>query len=168
MEKRLKFLGEHELRLLDIQLSGKYPESTIEAKLEAIHKETVDIQGQLKRLDENSPEKEMRTLEQVKNIFLSPYLAEKDFLLGDELKQHSALEKLLLNASFQQKKMALYKLKQPYQILAAVPNKADFSLMRGRRNVIMNNFCPKILTGLINMGARFEVMRERIERVMAQ
>lgn len=132
LEKRLKFLGEHELRLLDIQLSGKYPESTIDAKLEAISKEAVDIQGQLKRLDENSPEKELRTLEQVKNIFLSPYLGEKDFLEGDELKQHSALEKLLLNAFFQEKKMALYKLKQPYQILAAVPNKADFSVMRGR------------------------------------
>ena len=42
------------------------------------------------------------------------------------------------------------------------------SLMRGRRDVTLNNFSPKVLTGLLNMGARFEVMRERIERVMAR
>ncbi len=42
------------------------------------------------------------------------------------------------------------------------------SVMRGRRDGITNNFSPKVLTGLINIGARFEVMRDRMERVMAR
>ena len=42
------------------------------------------------------------------------------------------------------------------------------SVWRGRRDIITNNFSPKVLTGLLNMSARFEVMRERMERVMAQ
>ncbi|MFZ1735961.1 MAG: hypothetical protein WAU31_03445 [Candidatus Moraniibacteriota bacterium] len=45
--------------------------------------------------------------------------------------------------------------------------KPFFLSVRGLRDVITNNFCPKILMGLLGMGARFEVMRERIERVMA-
>ncbi len=50
----------------------------------------------------------------------------------------------------------------------AVSHKTAHSVMRGLRDVIMNNFCPRILQGFLGMGARFEVMRERMERVMAQ
>ncbi len=42
------------------------------------------------------------------------------------------------------------------------------SVVRGRRDVTLNKFSPKVLTGLLGMGARFEVMRERMERVMAR
>lgn len=130
LEKRLDLLAQHELRLLDIQLSGKYASDTVETKLEALNKETADIKQQLKDLEKQSPEISTRTLEQTKKVFLSPYLLENDFIGGDDLKKHKVLEKLLLNATIENQKMASYKLKQPYQLLEKVDDKADFTQMR--------------------------------------
>ncbi len=44
------------------------------------------------------------------------------------------MEKLLLNATIENKAMASYKLKQPYQILEKVNDKADFLQMRKGRD----------------------------------
>lgn len=140
LEKRLDLLARQQLHLLDIQLSGKYAEDTIEAKLEALNKETVDIKQQLKDLEKKSPKVPVRTLEQTKKIFLSPYLLQNDFMEGDDLKKHKVLEKLLLNATIENQEMASYKLKQPYQLLEKVEDKADFYEMRRRRD--SNSRCP--------------------------
>lgn len=134
LEKRLKSLAEQQLRLLDVQLAGNYPESTIATKLEALSKETANIKQELKRLENQNPEVTTRTLEQTKKVFLDPYLAEKDFKDGNDLKKHKVLEKLLLNATIENKEMASYKLKQPYQILEKVNDKADFLQMRRGRD----------------------------------
>lgn len=132
LERRLDLLAQQQLRLLDIQLSGKYASDTIETKLEALNKETADIKQQLKDLEKKSPRISVRTLEQTKKVFLSPYLLEKDFREGNDLKKHKVLEKLLLNATIENQEMASYKLKQPYQILEKVEDKADFTQMRRR------------------------------------
>ncbi len=134
LEKRLDLLAQQQLRLLDIQLSGKYASDTIEAKLEALNKETADITQQLKDLEKQSPQVSARTLEQTKKVFLSPYLLENDFIGGDDLKKHKVLEKLLLNATIENQEMASYKLKQPYQLLEKVEDKADFAQMRKGRD----------------------------------
>lgn len=130
LEKRLKLLAQQQLRLLDIQLTGKYTQSTIETKLEASSKETADIKQQLKDLEKQSPATTTRTLEQTKKVFLDAYLQEKDFIESNNFKKHKVLEKLLLNATIENQEMASYKLKQPYQILEKVDDKADFSQMR--------------------------------------
>lgn len=134
LKKRLELLAQQQLRLLDVQLTGKYPESTIDTKLEALSKETADIKQELKRLENHSPKVTTRTLEQTKKIFLDAYLAEKDFREGNDRKKHTILEKLLLNATIENKEMASYKLKQPYQILEKVNDKADFLQMRKGRD----------------------------------
>ncbi len=134
LEKRLELLAQQQLRLLDIQLSGKYTTEAIETKLEALNKETANITQQLKDLEKQSPQTALRTLEQTKEVFLSPYLLENDFIEGDDSKKHKVLEKLLLNATIENKEMASYKLKQPYQILEKVEDKADFIQMRRGRD----------------------------------
>jgi hypothetical protein len=126
LENRLKLLAQQELRLLDIQLSGKYATDTIETKLEALNRETADTKQQLKDLETKSPEISVRTLEQTKKVFLDAYLLEKDFIEGEDLKKHQVLEKLLLNATIENQKMASHKLKQPYQLLEKVEDKTDF------------------------------------------
>jgi len=45
-------------------------------------------------------------------------------------KSEIELEKLLLNTTIENKEMASYRLKQPYQILEKVNDKADFLQMR--------------------------------------
>lgn len=130
LEKRLDLLAQQQLRLLDIQLSGKYASDTVETKLEALNKESTDIKQQLKDLEKQSPQTTIRTLEQTKKVFLSPYLLENDFVEGNDSKKHKVLEKLLLNATIENQEMASYKLKQPYQILEKVDDKADFTQMR--------------------------------------
>lgn len=134
LQKRLALLGEQETRLLDIQLAGKFNESTVESKLGALNKETTDVIQQLKDLEKQSPQMSRRTLEQTKKVFLSPYSLENDFVKGDNSKKHKVLEKLLLNASIENQEMALYKLKQPYHILEKVDDKADFTQMRRGRD----------------------------------
>ena len=47
LEKRLKSLQEQELRLLDVQLLGKYTPEAIEAKLGTLNKESADVKQQL-------------------------------------------------------------------------------------------------------------------------
>ncbi len=133
LEKRLKSLQEQELKLLDAQLTGKYTQEAIEVKLGTLNKESADIKQQLETLEKQSPEMDERTLEQTKKVFLEPYLLEKDFIEGDDFKKREALEKLLLNASIENQKIACLKLKQPYQILEKVEDKTDFrQLRRGR------------------------------------
>ena len=134
LEKRLDLLAQQQIRLLDIQLTGKYTVDAIETKLEALNKETVDIKQQLKDLEKKSSQISVRTLEQTKKVFLDAYLLEKDFCEGEDLKKHKVLEKLLLNATIENQKMASYKLKQPYQILEKVEDKADFTQMRRGRD----------------------------------
>ncbi len=135
LEKRLNLLAQQQLRLLDIQLAGNYAKSTVEAKLEAFNKETTDITQQLKDLEKQSPQTALRTLEQTKDIFLTPYLLENDFIEGDDSKKHKVLEKLLLNATIESQTMASYKLKQPYHILEKVDDKTDFEQMRRERDL---------------------------------
>lgn len=74
------------------------------------------------------------------------------------------LSYLLSNSTLKDRK-ALLQYKKPFD---RVLERASCSDWRGRRDIITNNFSPKVLTGLLNMSARFEVMRERMERVMAQ
>ena len=134
LENRLKTLREQELKLLDAQLSGKYTQEAIEAKLGTLNKESADVKQQLETLQKQSPEMNERTLEQTKKVFLEPYLLEKDFIEGDDNKKHEALEKLLLNAKIENQEMAYFKLKQPYQTLLKVEDKTDFRQMRRGRD----------------------------------
>ncbi|MDD5397300.1 MAG: recombinase family protein, partial [Candidatus Moranbacteria bacterium] len=130
LEKRLEILAQQQLRLLDIQLAGNYAEDTVSAKITALNKESTEVKQELNNLAKQSPELSLRTLEQTKKVFLTPYSSQKDFIGSDENKKHKALEKLLLNATIENKEMASYKLKQPYQILEKVPDKTDFTQMR--------------------------------------
>ena len=132
LEKRRKELAGQEMRLLDIQLAGKYAGETVDAKLETFNKETAEIQQRLKELEKQNPETMTRTLEQVKKVFLSASGAEKDFIEGDDVKKRQVLETVLLNATIVQGELASYRLKQPYRILEKAGGTADISQMRRR------------------------------------
>ena len=132
LENRLKFLAERELQLLDVQLTGKYTQSTIQTKLEVLNKEAADINQQLKKMEKQGPKTIWRTLERTKEVFLTPHSAEKDFIDGDNFKKHQVLEKLLLNATIESRQMASFKLKQPYHLFQKVEDKTDFLQMRKR------------------------------------
>lgn len=140
LDNRLKTVDEERLKLLDIQITGKYPESVIAVKLEGLNKEEIDIKQELKQLLAKKGIKDKNTLELTKKVFLEANLAKKDFLGGDNLKRVKILEKLLWNASVENFKIANFTFKMPYQVLANAPDKHDFESMRRVRDLNPRRF----------------------------
>ena len=134
LEKRLLLIGKQKLSLLDLELAQKFPSEVIEAKMTALGKEEAGLNVELKKANEAKVKYSVRTFEQTKKVFLEANLAQKDFLEADEFKRRIILEKLLSNLSIQNKEIANFEFKMPYQQLANVADKADFELMRWDRD----------------------------------
>ncbi|MFH1789696.1 MAG: hypothetical protein ABH832_01365, partial [bacterium] len=72
------------------------------------------------------------TLERIKNIFLYPIKAKKEFLNTKDENKEKIVKTLLWNAEVKNKKIANFSFKEPYDLLSKVPNKSDFlSVRRG-------------------------------------
>ena len=73
------------------------------------------------------------TLERIKDIFLYPIKAKKEFADRKNGKQEIIIKTLLWNAQMRNKKIANLTFKEPYNLLSKIEDKSDFlSVRRGR------------------------------------
>ena len=70
--------------------------------------------------------------------------AEKEFLEAKGRKKRNILENLLWNATVENQEIASVSYKQPYQILANIENKDDFTQMRCAFEKIRTDFAQNL------------------------
>lgn len=125
LQNQLKMLVKKEARLLDIYLSEKVPDEVYEAKSKQIKADKIDIELQISTHSNTSDNGES-TLEQVKNVFFEAKLAKKKLLDGNDEEKRILLEKLLWNATIEDKKITNFKFKLPYSLIQKNTQKGDF------------------------------------------
>lgn len=116
-------------RLLEGYVSNVVQEDGYKSKSEELEKQEADLKVQLKKIEKKLAVG-VSTLEQTKKVFLDASKAEKDFLEAGDGEKRSMLELLLLNATVENNELASVSYKRPYQTLANVQNKDDFTQMR--------------------------------------
>jgi hypothetical protein len=67
-------------------------------------------------------------------VFLYPIHKEKTFLKSKDENKEKVIKIILLNASFENKKIANISYKEPYNILSRIENKSDFSQLLAYRD----------------------------------
>ena len=115
-------------KLLDCYLAETVSKGVFELKMTALDNELVSLKAQIKNLKSETGEGQS-TLELTKKVFLDANLAKKRFLNSDETNKRKVVENLLWNLSISNQKIANFKFKMPYQILARAPQIRDFSIM---------------------------------------
>lgn len=93
----------------------------------------VELEAQIKKLQAQET-RESTTLELTKEYFLTASRAKKEFLSKDDFGKRKVVENLLWNLTIENKNLASYKLKEPYQMMVRAPQVRDFSAMRVGRD----------------------------------
>lgn len=133
LKNNLKILQNKEDRLLELYLSEKVPDDVYQAKYKQIQEDKLNTELEILNKSKKTDNREF-TLEQVKNVFFEARLAKKTFSESDDHKKRKLLEKLLWNASIEDKKIANFKFKMPYSLITKNSQKADFAIMLGDRD----------------------------------
>jgi site-specific DNA recombinase len=120
-------------RLLNSYLDGSTPEAVYKSKIQDISNEITAVEEQVKKMKEKQTG-ENSTLELTKEYFLTASRAKKDFLSKDDFGKRKVAEKLLWNLTIENKNLASYKLKEPYQMMVGTLQVRDFSAMRVGRD----------------------------------
>ncbi len=129
---QLAFASLKRSRLLDGYCSGIVTDETFQKKDSTLQREEVTIKTQIIHFD-TKKEKELSTLEQQRNVFLTACTVQKKFLKAKSHKKQKALKTVLWNATVHDGKIANLSLKRPYDIIAEVDDLSDFTkLRRGR------------------------------------
>lgn len=128
----LDFIARKEKKLLDSHLAELIPDGVYEAKMKELANEKEMLKRQLKDLDAKS-EQGLNTLEPIKEAFLFPIRAKKDFPNGSPIQKNKILEKLLWNLEIKEKALARVSYKMPYEVIKKAPKNGDFSEMLGRK-----------------------------------
>lgn len=115
LKNRLKSLQEGRSRLLDSYIAGLVPKAIYESKMKDLSNEEVLLESQLSQIDYG--DNGSGTLERIKEVFLTANRAEKEYLAATNEKKRRIAEKLLWNLSIENKKVASFQLKMPYQLL---------------------------------------------------
>jgi len=96
-----------------------------------IHNEITKIKKELNDLKaKNSVNKKIAS-ERTKKLFLACNNRRKEFLNFKEDKKQKLLNNLLWNATIENKKIASFSFKMPYQLVANIDKNSDFSDLRG-------------------------------------
>ncbi len=131
LAKELQSLDTRESTLTDGYASQIIPRDLYEAKMLDIRNQRIELERQLTTLEEKD-EVSVSTFEQIKEIFLDGNRAADCYLNASDEEKRKMLEKLLSNASVQNKNIVSYQYKSPYQILATTPKNASLnSLLPG-------------------------------------
>lgn len=125
LQKELQALEARQLKLSDSYLAQVTPEGVYKAKMSELTAKEISVREQARAVKVQM-ERGLSTLEPTKEIFLRLNRAQKELVMSDEQKQRELLEILLWNLSVKDKKVASYKLKQPYERLLQCSAKADF------------------------------------------
>ncbi len=124
LTQELQMLDTRESTLTDGYASQIIPRDLYEAKMLAIRNQRVELKKQLTTLEEKDGVS-VATFERVKEIFLDGNRAADCYLKATDEEKRKILEKLLSNASVQNKNIVSYQYKSPYQILANTPKNAS-------------------------------------------
>ncbi len=127
LANQFNLIKQKQEKLLDGYLSNVISKEAYEKKSQSLNNEQITLESQIKTLTKDNPK---ITLEQTKNVFLIANKAKKEFLASDDFKKREKLEILLWNLFIENKKMASFQLKMPYQLLARTPKKRDFLTMQ--------------------------------------
>lgn len=128
LKKQLQLARDKQSKLTDSYLSNFVTEDIYNAKIQVLNNEVVATEMQIKNLEQDH-DKTKITLELTKNKFLTAIRAKKEFLAGGSLTKRATMEKVLSNLTIENKILATWKLKEPYQIMAMAPKNGDFQTM---------------------------------------
>lgn len=126
IKNQLKLTQEKQDRLLDTYLSGSLNKEIYEAKMKDLENEKITLEAQLKNVSSNQIE---NTLELTKKVFLIANEARKSYLNNSSEKKREIIEELLWNLALQNKKVASYQLKMPYQRMLEISKPTTFNEM---------------------------------------
>jgi hypothetical protein len=134
LKKQLEAVSKRKNALLNLFIDGKIEKDIYDNKNNLLNNEEVEIKKELSEIKGKNGSKGKETLERIKNIFLYPINKEKSFLESKDEKKEKVIKTLLWNASFENKKIAYFSFKEPYNILSKVSNKSDFSQLLAYRD----------------------------------
>lgn len=128
--KQLTLAREKQSKLIDTYLAGSVSEDLYNAKIQALNNEVTATESQLKKLQQKHFNSES-TLELTKNKFLTASRAKKEFEQRDDLRKRNVLGNILWNLTIENKNLASFKLKDPYQDMAEVSKNCSFAELSG-------------------------------------
>ena len=119
-------------KLLDLYLDGNLTKEVYDQKVIVLDNEIIQLKKDLDELKHKKSNNNEITLERVKDIFLFPIKAKKEFADRKNGKQEIIIKTLLWNAQIRNKKIAHLSFKEPFLRLSKIENKSDFlSVRRG-------------------------------------
>src|SRR3989339_591231 len=121
---------ERKNKLLDLFLDESITKEVYNQKEKTLNNEIVRLKKDLEELNKQKKQNSDFTLERIKNVFLYPIQAKKEFEIRKNNKQEIITKTLLWNASFEKQKIANLSFKEPYNILSKIENKSDFLSVR--------------------------------------
>jgi len=131
---QIKNLTTRQDSLLDSLLDKTITKEVYELKSTQIHNDLTNLKKQLKDLKSKNIDNRKFTLEQTKKLFLDSNNQRKLFLKSNPKKKKEILEKLLWNTTIENKKIAKFSFKQPYNLIATIPKNNDFLSLRRERD----------------------------------
>ncbi len=133
LKNRLTAIVNRKNALLDLFIDNQIEKQIYDDKNKMLNNEEVETKKELSELKGKIGQKGKATLERIKEMFLYPIQKEKSFLDIKDEKKEKVIKTLLWNAQFENKKIAYFNFKEPYNALAKVSNKSDFSNLLGGR-----------------------------------
>jgi site-specific DNA recombinase len=135
-------------RLLNLYLDSNLTKEVYDQKNIKLNNEIIQLKKDLDELKQQKNQNNEITLERIKNIFLYPIKAKKEFKERKNGKQEIIVKTLLWNAQLKNKKIANLSFKEPYLRLSKIKNKSDFSsVRRGRDSNPRDPLRPNTLAG---------------------
>ena len=102
-------------------------------KEKTLNNEIVQLKKDLDELNKQKNQNSEITLERIKNVFLYPIKAKKQFKKENDTEKEKTVKTLLWNAQFKNKKITNFSFKEPYLTISKIKNKSDFSSWRDTR-----------------------------------
>ncbi len=133
LKKQLDLTLRKQERLVNSYLDGSTPETVYKPLVQSLGNEIVATRQQIKKMEEKQTG-ETNTLELTKEYFLTASRAKKEFLSKDDVGKRTIVEKLLWNLTIENKILATYKLKEPFQYMVGAPQFRDISAWRVGRD----------------------------------
>ncbi|MDD2656097.1 MAG: recombinase family protein [Patescibacteria group bacterium] len=121
-------------KLLDLYLDGNLTKEVYDQKVIALDNEIVQLKKDLDELKQKKATNNEITLERIKDVFLYPIKAKKDFESTKNGEQEKIVKTLLWNAQMRNKKIANLTFKEPFNILSKIEDKSDFLSVRRDRD----------------------------------
>jgi len=129
LSKELNLISTKRNRLLEGYCSNIISKDVYTQKEQLYNKEEADIKAKLNNI-KNKTLKASSTLEQQRNIFLTACTLQKTFLKAKNEAKQKTLQKVLWNATIEDKEIANLSLKPAYQMLFEVEDLSDFENLR--------------------------------------